>query len=121
MSRRTAVINQMRAFLLERGLTFRRGRNHLEQQIPFVLEDAELNLSPRLRQLLDELWQECKTLTSQIETASQQIERIASEDADCQRLQEIPGVGPLTATALVARSEMDRRSAKAVTWLPGWA
>jgi len=102
VSRRTAVINQMRAFLLERGLTFRRGRNHLEQQIPFLLEDAEINLSPRLRQLLDELWRECKALTSQIETASQQIERIASEDVDCQRLQEIPGVGPLTATALVA-------------------
>lgn len=102
VSRRTAVINQMRAFLLERGLTFRRGRKYLERQIPFLLEDVEQILSPLLRQLLDELWQECKTLTSQIETVGQRIERIADEDAACQRLQEIPGVGPLTATALVA-------------------
>lgn len=92
----------MRAFLLERGLTFRRGRKSLERQIPSLLEDAEQNLSPLLRQLLDELWQESKNLTAQIEAAGKRIERIADEDAACQRLQEIPGVGLITATALVA-------------------
>jgi transposase len=102
VSRRTAVVNQMRAFLLERGITFRRGRKYLEQRMPLILEDAELNLSPLLRQLLDQLWQEWKALASQIEAASQQIERVAEEDTACQRLQQIPGVGPLVATAMVA-------------------
>ncbi len=102
VSRRTAVINQIRAFLLERGITFRRGRKYLQARMPLVLEDAELNLSPRLRQLLDQLWQEWKALALQIEVISRQIERIAEQDAACQRLQQIPGVGPLVATAMVA-------------------
>jgi transposase len=102
VSRRTAVINQIRAFLLERGITLRRGRKHLEQRMPLILEDGELDLSPLLRRLLDQLRQEWKALNSQIETTSQQIERIADEDAACQRLQQIPGVGPLIATAMVA-------------------
>ncbi|MEO8052629.1 MAG: IS110 family transposase [Acidobacteriota bacterium] len=89
-------------FLLERGITFRRGRKYLQQRMPLILEDAELSLSPLLRSLLDQLWQEWKVLASQIEVTSRQIERIAEEDAACQRLQQIPGVGPLVATAMVA-------------------
>jgi transposase len=53
VSRRTAVINQIRAFLLERGITFRRGRKYLQQRMPLILQDADLNLSTLLRQLLD--------------------------------------------------------------------
>src|ERR1700680_1314664 len=98
VSRRTAVINQIRAFLLERGITFRCGRKYLQQRMPLILEDGELNLSPLLRQLLDQLWQGWKTLALQIEATSQQIVRIAEQDSACQRLQQIPGVGPLVAT-----------------------
>ena len=83
------MINQIRAFLLERGMTFRRGRKYLQQRMPLILEDAEQNLSPLLRQLLDQLWQEWKVLTSQIEAISGQIERIAQQGAVCQRLQHI--------------------------------
>jgi transposase len=102
VSHRTAVINQIRAFLLERGITFRRGRLHLQQRMGMILEDAELGLSPLMRPLLEQLWQEWKTLESQIEAISRQIETIAEEDAACQRLQQIPGVGPLIATAMIA-------------------
>jgi len=102
VSRRTAVINQIRAFLLERGITFRRGRKHLQQLMPSLLENAELRVSPLLRPLLEQLWQEWKALAEQIESTSQRIETIAQQDAACQKLQQIPGVGPLTATAMVA-------------------
>lgn len=93
VSRRTAVINQIRAFLLERGITFRRGRKHLQQLMPFLLENAELRVSPLLRPLLEQLWQEWKALTEQIESTSQRIETIAQQDAACQRLQQNPGRG----------------------------
>lgn len=102
VSRRTSVINQMRAFLLERGITFRQGRAYLRKQIPELLGDAEQKLSPRMRQLVDRLWQEWKALEEQIEALSREIESIASQDAACQRLLDVPGVGPLVATALVA-------------------
>jgi len=102
VSRRTSLVNQIRAFLLERGLTFRQGRPYLRKRMALILEDAELNLSPLMRQLLDQLWQEWKTVEEQIEAISRAIERIADQDAACQRLQQIPGVGPLVATAMVA-------------------
>ncbi|MDR5728978.1 MAG: IS110 family transposase [Terriglobia bacterium] len=102
VSRRSSVINQLRAFLLERGITFRQRRAYLRKQIPDLLEDAEQRLSPRMRRLVDRSWHEWKTLEEQIEDLSGEIDSIASQDAACQRLLEIPGVGPLTATALVA-------------------
>src|SRR5690348_644966 len=59
---RTAVINQIRGFLLERGITFRADPIHLRKNLPTVIEDAEQNLSSRLRLLLEHLWQEWKQL-----------------------------------------------------------
>jgi transposase len=67
-----------------------------------LLEDVEQNITPRMRKLLDHLWQEWKTLNSDVEGVSQDIEAIASQDAACQRLRQIPGVGPLVSTATVA-------------------
>lgn len=78
VSRRTSVINQLRAFLLERGITFRQGRIHLRKQVPELLEDAEQRLSPLMRRLVDRLWQEWKTLEEQVESLRGEIDSIAS-------------------------------------------
>lgn len=102
ISRRTGVINQMRAFLLERGVTYRKGRAYLKRQMAGILEDAEVNLTPRMRYLLDHLWQEWKSVEIEIDELSGQIEAIAQEDAACQRLLTVPGVGPLVSTAMIA-------------------
>jgi len=100
--RRTAVINQIRGFLLERGITFAKGPANLRNQMPAILEDADQNLTPRMRNLLSRVWQEWRQLECDIETASDEIERIAGEDEACKRLRQIPGVGPLVSTATVA-------------------
>src|SRR5512147_670053 len=100
--RRTALINQIRGFLLERGITFAQGPANLRRQMPLILEDAEQKITPRMRNLLAHLWQEWKALNSEIECVSDEIDAIASQDAACQRLRQIPGVGPLVATATVA-------------------
>jgi transposase len=102
VSRRTAVINQVRAFLLERGITYRKGPASLRRQMPEILEDAETQLSPRMRSLLATLWQEWKHLEERVELLSTEIGSICDGDPTCQRLREIPGVGPLVATAVVA-------------------
>jgi transposase len=62
--RRTALINQIRGFLLERGITFAKGPANLRKQMAALLEDADQNLTPRMRSLLDHLWQEWKQLRS---------------------------------------------------------
>ena len=54
--RRTALINQIRGFLLERGITFAKGPANLRNQMPSILEDADENLTPHMRNLLDRLW-----------------------------------------------------------------
>jgi transposase len=100
--RRTALINQIRGFLLERGLVFAKRPANLRRHMPLVLEDADANLTPRLRRLLADLWQEWKQVQADIASLDEEMEQISVTDAACQRLREIPGVGPLVATAMVA-------------------
>ena len=100
--RRTAVVNQIRSLLLERGLTLPKGRSHLDEQLPRILEDAELNLSDSFRVLLAQLKLELEQLAARIEEMDRVIQKTARENEACQRLTEIPGVGPVTATALIA-------------------
>jgi len=102
IARRTSVINQARAFLLERGMTFARTPTKLKVAMPEILENADANLTPRMRNLISLLWGEWKDLEQQIVTINVEVERIASSDAACVRLRQIPGIGPLIATAIVA-------------------
>jgi transposase len=98
--RRTAVVNQIRSLLLERGITVRKGRCHLDAALPKILEDATTKLSgaSRLAQLKLELDQ----LAVRIEEADAVIEQTAGKNEACQRLIAIPGIGPIAATALIA-------------------
>jgi transposase len=100
--RRTAVINQIRGLLLERGITIRKGRHHIEESLPGILEDAGNNLSGALRVLLTQLRLEMQYLNNQIEESDKLIVRICGELESCKRLVAIPGIGPITATATVA-------------------
>jgi len=102
VQRRTALINEIRGFLLERGITFAAKPIHLRKNLPAVLEDATQNLTPRLRWLLSELAEEWKELEARITSISDTIEGISTTDPLCQRLRQIPGFGPLVSTATVA-------------------
>ena len=102
IQRRTAVINQIRAFLLERGMVFAKSPIRLREAIPTVLENVEENLTPSMRNLIAMMWSEWKDLELQLAAMNAEIEQIASSDAACQRLRQIPGIGPLVSTAIVA-------------------
>ena len=102
IARRVAIINQLRAILLESGMTFAKTPAKLRIAPPDILENAEANLSPKMRNLIDLLWGEWKMVEQQIEVLSDELERIASSDADCIRIRQIPGIGPVVATAIVA-------------------
>ena len=102
MARRTALINQIRAFLLERGIVFAKSPIRLREALPEVLESVNESLTPRMRNLVAILWSEWKDLELQIVQMNDEVERIAASDAACRRLRQIPGIGPLVATAIVA-------------------
>jgi transposase len=102
ISRRTAVINQIRAFLLERGLVFAQRPANLKAAMADILENAEADLTPQMRSLVDMLWDEWKLVEQQIEKLNLELERICAADAGCTRIRQIPGIGPVVATAIVA-------------------
>jgi transposase len=102
VARRTGIINQLRAFLLERGITAQTGRQYLKRFLPATMAELEGRLSPRMLRIIRQLWDEWNSTEQQIDSLTNEIEGIARHDDACQRLTEIPGVGPLVATALVA-------------------
>jgi transposase len=100
--RRTAVVNQIRGMLLERGITIRKGRRHIEECLRGILEDPDNKLSGALRVLLCELRHEMQYLQGQVGECDKLIAKIATELEDCEHLVSVPGIGPTIATATVA-------------------
>jgi transposase len=83
-------------------ITVLKGRRHIEQSLPGILEDPDNELSGALRVLLTELRLEMQYLHRQIEESDKLIVRIANELEPCRRLVAIPGIGPVIATAPMA-------------------
>jgi transposase len=102
VQRRTALSNQIRGLLLEYGVSIPVGVCRLRRQIPTILEDASNELSDLARELLAELRYELLALEDQIRSIDRRIDIVFRRSERCQRLAQIPGVGPLTATALEA-------------------
>jgi transposase len=99
---RTALVNQIRGFLLERGIAVARGRRTLEKALPALLEDHAAALGALLRGLIECLRAQWRAVDQPIAALDEQILALARESPTSQRLMAIPGVGPMLATALVA-------------------
>ena len=102
VGQRTAVINQIRGFLLEHGITIRQGPAGLRQALPSILAERTAELSPLLLRLLQDLVDDWRQLDERIGHVTIQIETLAKQDENCKRLMGTPGVGPLIASAMVA-------------------
>lgn len=102
VERRTAQANQIRGLLLEYGLIIPKGIGHVRKAIPAMLEDGDKALTPLFRELLNELYEEMVHLDQRISAIENRLAAISLQHEDCQRLLTIPGVGLLTATALIA-------------------
>ncbi len=102
VSHRTAKANQIRGLVAEYGLVAPKQLRPLRAAIPCWLEDAENGLTSRFRSLLHGLWDDLSTLDQRIEALDEEIKRIAENDPVAKRLQQLRGVGPMIATALLA-------------------
>ena len=102
VSQRTGIINQIRAFLLERGIAVRQGSALLRSQLPRILASPPEVLSPRMANIIAGLAEDWRRLDARIECLSDEIAALAREDIGCQRLMSIPGVGPIISSAMVA-------------------
>lgn len=97
----TALLNQLRAVLMERGITIAQGRRKLEQHFTAMLAGDEVRLSRKVRALLEDMRAEWCELDRHIEAFDDEFAALAKTDA-ARRLVSIPGIGVLNATALVA-------------------
>jgi transposase len=102
VSQRTAIINQIRAFLLERGIAVRQGQHSLRAELPGILATPSDTLSPRMQRVIEALASDLRFVDDRIEGLSSEIEELAKRDAGCQRLISIPGIGPIISSAMVA-------------------
>ena len=102
VSRRTATINQIRAFLIEQGIAVRVGLRALRQSLFAILENRRDEISPRMTRLILGLYDDWCHLDERIEVVTGEIEELSHIEPKCQRLMSVPGVGPLISTALVA-------------------
>jgi len=101
VAERTALTNQIRSILLERGFIIAQGFGPLRTRLNELLADAD-GLNARLRALLAELREEWQSLDTRIAAFDREFLLQARSTEACQRLTTIPGIGPLNATALVA-------------------
>ena len=93
VSRRTATINQIRAFLIEQGITIRTGSRALRNSLFDVLKNREDEISPRMSDLIVGLYEDWLWLDERIETITKEIEEISQREVNCIRMMSVPGVG----------------------------
>ena len=99
---RTAQANQIRGLLAEYGITLPQGICHVAKRLPAIIEDGENELPGTFRQLLDRLRSHLNELDRQVQELELQIHDWHRRNEGSQKLAKIPGIGPLTASALIA-------------------
>lgn len=99
---RTAAINQLRGLLAEFGLIMPKGRCGAQHHIPGILEDAENGLPMLARRLLHEVSLRLLSMNEQILAYDRELEQLARTSETATRLMTLPGIGAVTATAMLA-------------------
>jgi transposase len=102
VSQRTGIINQIRAFLLERGVAVRQGPRFLRAELPTILASRCDVLSLRMVRAVEDLAGDWRRLDERIEGLSAEINALAHRDTGCERLMSVPGIGPIISSAMVA-------------------
>jgi transposase len=120
VSQRTGIINQIRAFLLERGVAVRQGLRFLRAGLPQILATRTDVVSPRMVHLIEDLAGDWRRLDERIEGLSADIETLVQHDPACQRLITVPGIGLIISSAMVAaigRGEVFAKGRDFGAWL----
>jgi transposase len=120
MAERTALINQIRGLLAEYGIVLRQGASELRRALPGILEDAENGLPDLAREVFADLYAQLVAAEERIAEYEQRNRRLFDTSEPCQRLAQLDGVGPLTATAFVATvgdARVFRNGRQLAAWL----
>ncbi|MCV6609586.1 MAG: IS110 family transposase [Amphritea sp.] len=102
VAERVALVNQIRGFLTEYGIVLPQGRLHIRSRLPEILEDAENGLPYLAREVFSDQYRRLCELDRVIDEYDQKIRSLAKSQEVTKRLMEVEGIGPITATAIVA-------------------
>jgi transposase len=102
VGQRTGIINQIRAFLLERGVAVRQGLRFMRAELPRILAAPPEVLSPRMVRTIEGLAEDWRRLDGRIDQLSDEITALARQDVACGRLMSMPGIGPLSPAMVAA-------------------
>jgi transposase len=120
VSQRTGIINQIRAFLLERGIAVRQGQRFLRVELPRILATPPGVLSPRMVRVIEGLASDWHRLDERIEGLSSEIEELAKRDARCERLMSVSGSDRSSPAPWSPRSGPATASPRVATLPHGW-
>lgn len=99
---RTATVSQIRGLLLDRGITIGAAVSRVRLAVPLILEDAENGLSVRMCRTIAKLYDFFNDLGRRINFFDKEIDAVFRQSEACQRIAKVKGIGPKTATAVVA-------------------
>lgn len=102
VANRTALTNQTRGLLGEYGIVFGQGPAQVRRGLTSILATEDPRLSALAREMIADVQRQLQALDACLETYDARIERACATDVRCARLDAVPGIGPITATALVA-------------------
>jgi len=120
MTTRTARINALRGILREHGILLPAGARAAVQAVPTVIADADASLPAHLRHVLASVQEEVRDIEQRLATLEQELRALADADPVVTQLRTIPGIGLLTATALVGtvgHIHAFRRARQFASWL----
>lgn len=99
---KTAISNEIRAYLLEEGIVIPIGMNQLEKRLPEILEDKEERLYPATKQQLGFRFEDFKRVSERVKEQDRILQKESKSSESCQRLEKIKGVGVVTSTAIIS-------------------
>ncbi len=117
---RVALVNHVHGLLLEYGVALSISTAKFESEIEFILEDAENDLTPVIRNTVSSICSQVKNLIGLQKKYEKELKQIAKENADCQRLMAVPGVGPIVSThffSAVADPNIFKNGRQCSAWL----
>lgn len=102
VSSKTALINEIRGLLSEFGIIINQGAEHVRKELPSIIENADNGLTDKFRLLFNSLYEELKEVEDRIEKLDKNVLDQVKNNEVAKRLMTIPGVGPITASAIFA-------------------
>lgn len=102
VSQRTALVNHVRALLSEYGIVIPQGITHIRCHLRPILGDTDNEITSILREVLYELLDEFLRLDERVKALDHKLKEVCTQSDACKRLLDIPGIGPITASALVS-------------------